>query len=87
MAERTNPHANLIIGAQDEATPVFEKIKASSQSMAAGVEQAAKQAAKGTQQLGDEAEKSHKKMQGMSDPANVRQGHQLHDPAGSAPEC
>ena len=69
MAERTNPHANLIIGAQDEATPVFEKIKASSQSMAAGVEQAAKQAAKGTQQLGDEAEKSHKKIQGLSDPA------------------
>lgn len=44
MAERTNPHANLIIGAQDEATPVFEKIKASSQGMAEGVKQAAKQA-------------------------------------------
>ena len=62
MAERTNPHANLIIGAQDEASPVFDKIKASSQGMAEGVKQAAKQAAKETQLLGDEAEKSHKKM-------------------------
>ena len=69
MAERTNPHANLIIGAQDEASSIFDKIKASSQSMAAGVELAAKQAAKGTQQLGDEAEKSHKKMNGLADPA------------------
>ena len=69
MAERTNPHANLIIGAQDEASPVFDKIKASSQGMAEGVQQAAKQAAKGTQLLGDEAEKSHKKMNGLADPA------------------
>ena len=58
MAERTNPHANLIIGAQDEASPVFDKIKASSQSMAAGVEQAAAKAGQAVDGIGAGAEKS-----------------------------
>lgn len=58
MAERTNPHANLIIGAQDEASPVFDKIKASSQGMAAGVEQAAAKAGQAVDGIGAGAEKS-----------------------------
>lgn len=66
MAERTNPHANLIIGAQDEASPVFDKIKASSQSMAAGVEQAATKAAGAVGGIGDKAAPAAQKLDGIT---------------------
>lgn len=66
MAERTNPHANLIIGAQDEASPVFDKIKASSQSMAAGVEQAAAKAAGAVGGVGDKAAPAAQKLDGIT---------------------
>lgn len=66
MAERTNPHANLIIGAQDEASPVFDKIKASSQSMAAGVEQAAAKAAGAVGGMGDKAAPAAQKLDGIT---------------------
>lgn len=66
MAERTNPHANLIIGAQDEATPVFEQIKASSQSMAAGVEQAATKAAGAVGGIGDKAAPAAQKLDSVT---------------------
>lgn len=66
MAERTNPHANLIIGAQDEASPVFDKIKASSQGMAAGVEQSANKAGAALDGMGDKAPPSAGKVDGAT---------------------
>ena len=85
MAERTNPHANLIIGAQDEATPVFEKIKASSQSMAAGVEQAATKAAGAVGGIGDKAAPAAQKLDGITS-SMIRQVQRLNAEleAGSA---
>ena len=85
MAERTNPHANLIIGAQDEATPVFDKIKASSQSMAAGVEQAATKAAGAVGGIGDKAAPAAQKLDGVT-ASMIRQVQRLNAEleAGSA---
>lgn len=85
MAERTNPHANLIIGAQDEASPVFDKIKASSQSMAAGVEQAAAKAAGAVGGIGDKAAPSAQKLDGVT-ASMIRQVQRLNAEleAGSA---
>ena len=85
MAERTNPHANLIIGAQDEASPVFDKIKASSQSMAAGVEQAAAKAAGAVGGIGDKAAPAAQKLDGVT-ASMIRQVQRLNAEleAGSA---
>ena len=69
MAERTNPHANLIIGAQDEATPVFEQVGASAKRMSDAVKGASEQAAKSSKQFNEELKGSKKEMQGLSDPA------------------
>lgn len=55
MADRTNPHAEIIVGAQDQATPVFDKIKSGAQGMAQGVEQSAKKAADSVGKIGDNA--------------------------------
>jgi len=46
MAERTNPHSEIVVGAQDKATPVFDKIKGSAQGMANAVEKSAQNAAR-----------------------------------------
>jgi len=69
MAERTNPHANLIIGAQDEASPVFEQVGASAKRMADAVKGANEQAGKSSKQFNEELKGSKNEMQGLSDPA------------------
>lgn len=55
MAERTNPHAEIVVGAQDKATPVFDSIKRGAQGMATGVEQSANRAGAAIGSIGDKA--------------------------------
>jgi len=44
MAERTNPHAEIVVGAQNDASPVFKQVAADAQAMgdkvAAGADKA-----------------------------------------------
>ncbi len=56
MAERTNPHSEIVVGAQDKATPVFDKIKGSAQGMANAVEKSAQNAGKAVEGIGHGAQ-------------------------------
>lgn len=62
MAERTNPHAEIVVGAQDKATPVFDSIKRGAQGMATGVEQSANKAAASVGKIGDNAQPAAEKL-------------------------
>ncbi|MGB3069830.1 MAG: phage tail length tape measure family protein [Ottowia sp.] len=63
MAENSNPHANLIVGAQDEATPVFEKIKGSAKEMGDGIKQSSNEAKESFKRMGDEAKPTSAKVE------------------------
>lgn len=62
MAERTNPHAEIIVGAQDQATPSFEAIKRNAQKMGEAVEQSAKKAGDSMGKIGGNAAPSAQKV-------------------------
>lgn len=55
MAERTNPHAEIIVGAQDQATPVFDQIKNSVKGMGEEMEKQSRRGGDSFKQLGDPA--------------------------------
>lgn len=63
MAERTNPQAEIIVGARDDASPSFEAIKRNAQKMGEAVERSAKKAGDSVGKIGDNAAPSAAKVE------------------------
>lgn len=62
MAERTNPQAEIIVGARDDASPSFDAIKRNAQKMGEAVEQSAQKAGDSMGKLGGNAAPSAQKV-------------------------
>lgn len=61
MAERTNPHSEIIVGARDDASPSFETIKRNALAMGEAVGKSADKAGAALEKVSDNAGQTAKK--------------------------